>query len=128
MITEKQLHVGLVLWLDSECVEAMGATPVKPNVRVPLKIRPWLLVRQHGASYYVVPLYGGGSWLRVPIPMEGRAGQSHWVDHAQYLDPEQVWLAPASAIVTASVAGGDTSKTYQRNVILPANIPTCRLP
>lgn len=124
MINAEELHVGIVLWLDSEALEAFGGQVCKPGVTNPSKVRPWVIVREVGpGEYWLLPLFGQGSWSRIPFPMKGRTGHSKWLNNPNYYDPEMTWRAPAEAITVAASCAGDTSKTWLRNEIDPRFLP-----
>jgi hypothetical protein len=116
IVDPQELRPGLVLYLDPAILEQDSRTetvsPRDASIRGPhfflLLPSPWQ------RRWLTTPLYSRPGRARLRLDPKLKGGPSRpWHEHHSYLYRRQLWVAPISAIVDASIY--DTSPRDYRN-------------
>ena len=122
MIQVHEIKDGLVLHLDPDELEAEGgACTGTESIRVQGP-HFFLCIASNEQSGNWVPLFSVAGPLRTLVPNEEKAGHPKWCESTTYFHRKQVWQAPHSAVVAASIAGGDLSRPGERNTLTEAGL------
>ena len=122
MIASHEIKDGLVLCLDPDELEANGGGSNATNS-----------IRVQGPHFFVciaaneetgnwVPLFADPGRLRAPLPNEEKLGHPKWCESETYFHEQQIWQAPHSAIIAASIAGGDLSGPDSRITLTESGV------
>lgn len=117
MIATHEIEEGLVLYLDPDELEAEGGVCTDTG-----------RARVQGSHFFVciaaneevgnwVPLFSVAGPYRDLVPYDEKVGHPNWRESTTYFHRKQVWQAPHSAVVAAAIAGGDLSRTGERNAL-----------
>lgn len=122
MINAQEIRDGLVLCLDPDELEATGG---RSNATGSIRVQGphfFVCIAANDQNGNWVPLFSDPGRLRIVLPNEEKSGHPKWCESETYFHGEQIWQAPHSAIVSASIAGGDLSDQGSRITLTEAGI------
>ena len=122
MIAPHEIRDGIVLYLDPDELEAEGGVSNGAGPRRVEGAHFFVCIAADVSSGNWVPLFSQAGPYRELVPYEEKTGSRAWRESTAYFHETQVWQAPHTAVVTASIAAGDPSQPGERNALTPAGI------
>jgi len=115
LIANNQIDRGLVLHLDPDELEALGATYTCP---ADFRVKGghfFLCISANDDCGLWVPMYTNAGVGRRELNSAGRSGHPKWTQGKFHFHPAQLWSATHHAVLRAGCAGSDLSTPENRN-------------
>ena len=122
MIASHEIRDGIVLYLDPDELEAEGGVSNGAGPGRVAGAHFFVCIAADEATGNWVPLFSGAGPYRDLVPYDEKEGSASWRESTAYFHETQVWQAPHSAVVVASIAAGDPSQPGERNALTRAGI------
>ena len=122
MIAKNEIRDGLVLYLESDELEAEGGVCTGADRGRVQGSYFFVCVAADGETGNWAPLFSEAGPYRELVPYDEKEGPKSWRESTTYFHETQVWQAPHTAVVTASIAAGDLSEAGARNRLSDAGI------
>ena len=123
MTVANDLASGIVLHLDPITLEANGGgTSVAPAIKVQAH-HFFVCLGRLDQGWRLLPCYSDDGPGRISVDASLKSGHPKWTTGTTYFHPAQVWVASATAIEAAALAGTDRSRPGRRNWLDVASMP-----
>jgi len=114
MLSPVEVDHGLVIRFDPAVLLAEGAAPTaRSRAQAVSGVHYFICLGPAGKWPLWVPAFS--RWLPGRVRVGYRAGSRDWVSQDAYVDLEQYWIVPQTALAPAS-AGVDYTRRGQRNL------------
>jgi hypothetical protein len=122
MIAANEIQEGLVLYIEPDEFEAEGGVCTGAEKGRVQGSHFFVCIAANEEAGNWVPLFSVAGPYRDLVPYEEKLGHPNWCKSTTYFHMKQVWQAPHSAVVVASIAAGDLSRPGERNTLTDAGV------